>query len=258
MRAMGMQVLTDNVKAKRPGATIYGIGDAAHKLEVSGHNEDDTPGVRAEDQDPDNIPEHRAIDVMIDSAFSAADAEKLYDDLGTNEANQKRLLYVIYNKRIRSRSRGWEERPFDGDSHENHVHVSGEADEDDNENNWILSDWGPLGSAPPPSPSDGLLLVDGVLGKHTISKWQMVMGTPVDGVISTPYSQLVAAVQRRLNQAFNFGLTIDGNGIFQDNRWYHTAGALQKYLGSPVDGRISTPTSECIKALQRRLNTNRF
>ncbi len=258
MRARGMQVLTGNIKAKRPEAIIYGIGDEAHKLQVSGHNEDDTAGVRAEDQDADSVPEHRAIDVMITSGFSAADAEKLYDDLGTNAANQKRLLYVIYNRRKRSRSTNWQEVPHeDGGEHDNHVHASGEADEDENTNDWILSDWGPLvpGTVPP---AQEQLLVDGKLGPKTISKWQAIMGTKVDGVISVPYSQLVAAVQTHLNNAMHFGLVVDGNGIFQDNKFYYTAGALQKYLGSPCDGIISAPVSECIKALQRRLNTGRF
>ena len=72
-----MQVLTNQIKARRPGVTIWGVGDDAHKTQTSGHNEDDTPGVRAEDQDADNIREHRALDVKIDQYFSAADAAAL-------------------------------------------------------------------------------------------------------------------------------------------------------------------------------------
>src|ERR1051326_5441753 len=39
------------------------IGDPAHQAEVSGHNPDDTPGVRAERSDADSKPEVRAADV---------------------------------------------------------------------------------------------------------------------------------------------------------------------------------------------------
>jgi peptidoglycan hydrolase-like protein with peptidoglycan-binding domain len=102
-----------------------------------------------------------------------------------------------------------------------------------------------------------LLSVDGKLGPKTISKWQKVMGTPVDGVISNP-SRLVMAVQRRLKATVDSRLVVDGVGIFQDGKRYKTAGALQRYLRVPVDEIISTPVSETVKALQRRLNENRF
>ena len=38
----------------------------------------------------------------------------------------------------------------------------------------------------------------------------------------------------------------------------HTIAALQKYLGSPLDGFISKPKSQMVVALQRRLNTGKF
>lgn len=257
MRAKGMQVLTDQIKAKRPGTTVWGIGDEDHKDHISGHNEDDTPGVRAEDQDPDNIPEHRAIDVKIDEYFSAADAQKLYNDLSSDPTNRQRLLYVIFNRKIRSASRGWAERPYDGGNpHTGHVHASGEADADANESPWNLSDWD--GAGTPVPPTDERLVVDGVLGPKTIAKWQKVMGTTIDGVIDEDDSELVRAVQRRLKETVDRGLVVDGQGIYQNNRPYKTVGALQRYLRTPVDQILSLPTSQCIKALQRRLNDNRF
>lgn len=260
MRSANMRVLTDQIKAKRPGVVIYGIGNEAHKLEVSGHNEDDTPGVRAEDQDPDNVPEHRALDIMIGPNFSAADAAALNKDLSTIPENQKRLLYVIYNRHISSASRNWTERPYEGkDPHTNHVHASGEADDDENISPWILSDWGPAPSVPLPPSIPLQLEVDGVLGPKTISRWQQVMGTPVDGVISSDNSMLVRAVQTHLNK-FGFRLVVDGDGVYQteDHRRTKTIGALQRYLRVPVDSYLTYPSSETVKALQRRLNENRF
>lgn len=73
----------------------------------------------------------------------------------------------------------------------------------------------PAGPAVPPAPafhgtpgvhtgrltSDGNfeLVVDGSLGSGTISRWQQVMGTPIDGVIDLENSSLIRADQRFLN-----------------------------------------------------------
>jgi hypothetical protein len=257
MEAKGTRVLRNNVLSKRPGMTIYGVGDKKHQEQVSGHNPDDTPGVRAEDQDSDNIAEWRALDFMVGTNFSPSDAQKLYNDLSSDPENQQRLLYVIHNGKIRSASTGWTERRYTGkDQHTKHVHASGEADADSNEAPWNLSDWGD-GSAPPPLP-DEELVVDGVLGSKTIAKWQKVMGTTVDGVIDQDDSELVRAVQRRLKETVDHRLVVDGQGIYQNGKPYKTVGALQRYLKSPVDQVLSVPVSQCIKALQRRLNEDRF
>ena len=49
--------------------------------------------------------------------------------------------------------------------------------------------------------TDGQLEItqDGILGGATIARWQQVMGTPIDGVISRGGSQLVIAFQKFLN-----------------------------------------------------------
>jgi hypothetical protein len=109
-------------------------------------------------------------------------------------------------------------------------------------------------------PTPGVLTVDGAMGPATITKWQQVMHTPVDGRISSPKSSLVIAVQHKLIAAgFSCGASgADGAGIAQDNRKYNTVAALQRYLGTYVDGVLSLPSSGCVKALQTRLNTNRF
>lgn len=111
---------------------------------------------------------------------------------------------------------------------------------------------------PTPTPVTEHIAVDGQLGPETISRWQHIMGTPVDGVISTPKSDLVVAVQRRLKATVDHRLEVDGSGIFQDGERYKTVGALQRYLKSPVDERISKGRSNVIVALQRRLNEGRF
>jgi hypothetical protein len=122
------------------------------------------------------------------------------------------------------------------------------------------------GSTTPPPDDD--LDVDGWLGSGTISAWQKIMGTPVDGVISKP-SMLVEAVQEHLNaagakDADGKTLVVDGKGIQsnEDGRYPEsgttsTIEALQAYLSSEVDGYFSAPSSS-VKALQKRLNTGKF
>lgn len=113
----------------------------------------------------------------------------------------------------------------------------------------------------PPAPKPSLpapLLVDGKLGPKTIGRWQRIMGTPVDWRITEP-SYLVKAVQCRLNTMLSgIDLVVDGEGIRQDGKRYKTVYALQRYLGTERDGIMSTPVSQVVKALQRRLNTGKF
>jgi hypothetical protein len=249
-----MQVLTSQVKTERPGATVYGVGDDEHKTRVSGHNEDDTPGVRAEDQDSDSIPEHRALDIMIAGPLTRQDARNLAEDLVGDADNRARLLYVNFEKTQWARSNNWEPRDNSKDPHMDHVHASGEADQDANTNAWNL----PTFSGSTSSGEPEKLQIDGELGPKTITRWQQVMGTKADGVIDPERSSLVAAVQTKLKATVDHRLVVDGQGIYQNNKAYKTAGALQRYLGTPVDCVISAPTSQVIKMLQRRLNENRF
>lgn len=136
MRSLSMQSLTDATKRRHPGIVIYGKGDAAHALRVSGHNEDDTPGVRAEMSDADNVPEHRAIDLMLGPAFTRAQAYAWIDDVLADPAALKRLIYIIFDGHIWSRSHGWVKREFDGDDHGDHIHASGDAEDDENAAGW--------------------------------------------------------------------------------------------------------------------------
>lgn len=110
--------------------------------------------------------------------------------------------------------------------------------------------------APAPAPSG--ITVDGLWGADTTRALQRALGTPVDGVISGQVrsssnanlfsaqwgkggSTMVKVLQGRL------GVTADG---------YLGAGtiaALQRHLGTHVDGVVSNP-SHMVKELQRRLN----
>jgi len=115
-----------------------------------------------------------------------------------------------------------------------------------------------VGSPGVPAPSG--LLVDGKLGPNTVSTWQRIMHTAVDGVITQPpgHSDLTKAVQRHLNAAIGAALIVDGQGIQQGGPASHTTRALQRYLGTPQDGVISSPVSDVVKAVQSRLNLGWF
>lgn len=112
---------------------------------------------------------------------------------------------------------------------------------------------------PPPTPTASLV-IDGAMGPATIRRWQKVMGTTIDGVISQP-SSLVRTVQRALN-ARGANLVVDGLGIRSNNDGdvgpTATIRALQRHLGTTVDGVLSHPASYAVKALQRRLNEGKF
>ena len=141
MRAANLQRLTEQLKARYPGIVIGGIGDAAHKLSVSDHNEDDTPGSKAAQSDADTKPEHRAIDAMIGPSFNVAQATALVPQLIGDAANRRRIWYVIWGSTIWSSIRDFEPAHYAGTNHGDHVHVSTHASDDENTNYWNL--WGP-------------------------------------------------------------------------------------------------------------------
>jgi hypothetical protein len=119
------------------------------------------------------------------------------------------------------------------------------------------------GGTPAPRPVSNGIAVDGDCGTSTVRRWQQVMGTTQDGVISGQVmpdrtyarpnlyavtyggsgSDLIRAVQRRL------GLTPDG--LMGPG----TIRAIQRHLGVAQDASFGPGT---VRALQTRLNTNTY
>lgn len=166
MRAKNLAVLSAEIKARYPGVVVYGIGDAAHRLRTSDHNEDDTAGVRAAQSDADSVPEHRAIDVMLGSAFSRAQADVLILELLAVPRLRDRLFYIIFHGRIWSRSYGWVTRPHTIDPHDDHIHISGWAANDDDVSSWLNG--------------VGVMKVTDV--QQALKDAGLLVGTEVDGV----------------------------------------------------------------------------
>lgn len=150
MRAANMQALTADLERRWPGVTIYGIGDAAHKLEISDHNEDDTPGSKSAQTDSDSVPEHRAIDAMHTAGFTFQEGKALVAKMVADLPSRRRLLYIIHDHMIWSRSNNWVGVKYDGDDpHTNHVHFSGWAGDDENASSWPVV-FAASGSGPTP------------------------------------------------------------------------------------------------------------
>lgn len=107
------------------------------------------------------------------------------------------------------------------------------------------------------------LAVDGYWGPATTRALQKALGTPVDAVMSGQYSTIVTRSIYNVSFTNRRGSTMvialqKKLGIKEDGLFgVATVRALQKYLGTYVDGVISKP-SPMVRELQRRLNAGTF
>ncbi|PWU68327.1 M15 family metallopeptidase [Gracilibacillus dipsosauri] len=113
-----------------------------------------------------------------------------------------------------------------------------------------------------PSGNKANLKVDGYWGRNTTSALQKALGTPVDGIISNQsrnsittqisgvrYGNGGSAMVRSLQKLIN--TKVDGYLGPQ------TISALQNYLDTPIDRKISKP-SLMVTEMQKRLNAGTF
>lgn len=116
----------------------------------------------------------------------------------------------------------------------------------------------------------GKLDVDGYWGAATVRKLQSVLGTPVDGVVSAqPLENKKYLAACSSTGAWQFTSKYGGGSTMiaklqtkigcTPDGWFgsNSVKALQKYLGTTVDGTLSEG-SECVKAMQRKLNDGTF
>jgi hypothetical protein len=123
--AKTLQAEFTKVFPDRDHASDGAIGDLAHQQEVSDHNPDETGAVPIHDADSTN--EVHAIDVdnnLNDSDVSMEEAVQFI--LGRCRSGaERRLRYVIYNRRIWSASSSWVQKAYTGASaHTEHAHFS--------------------------------------------------------------------------------------------------------------------------------------
>lgn len=127
LRALFMEF--DRIAPSRNRASDGSIGDAAHQKEVSDHNPDETGSVPI--HDADHLNEVHAIDVDNNLRESDLTMEKVVQFLlgRCRSGAEKRLRYIIYNRRIWSASSGWVQKAYSGPSpHTEHAHFSASYD----------------------------------------------------------------------------------------------------------------------------------
>jgi hypothetical protein len=89
------------------------IGDAKHSTRKSDHNPDPDSGYV------------RALDLDVDFDKSANTAAYIADQIRTLAKSDKRIAYVIFNKKIASPRSLWKWRKYTGvNPHTSHIHIS--------------------------------------------------------------------------------------------------------------------------------------
>lgn len=123
----GLDVLDHQIKDKFSGITIYNIGDDKHQQGKSDHNPEEDGSVDASD-------------FMIGKHFTKANAEWLFQTL--LKYRDKRIAYVIYNRRIYSSTVGaWRVRTYEEDNpHTDHVHVSVNDKHENDRSIWVMAE----------------------------------------------------------------------------------------------------------------------
>jgi len=119
----------DRIAPSRDTASDGSIGDTAHQREVSDHNPDETGSVPI--HDADHLNEVHAIDVDNNLREPDLTMEDVVQFLlgRCRSGAERRLRYIIYNRRIWSASSGWVQKAYAGASaHTEHAHFSASYD----------------------------------------------------------------------------------------------------------------------------------
>lgn len=133
----------DRIAPRRDKASDGRVGDTAHQQESSDHNPDETGNVPI--HDADKVNEVHAIDVDNNLNESDLTMEKVVQFLlgRCRSGVEKRLRYIIYNRRIWSASSGWVQKTYSGASaHTEHAHFSAsyETAREADTSSWHLAD----------------------------------------------------------------------------------------------------------------------
>jgi hypothetical protein len=180
----GLATLIAQVKARHPGIIVGTIAGGGHVA---------TWPATDHAAEPDGSID--AADFMLGPAFTAADAQRLRNQLIKSRDN--RIGYVIWNKHITSSTvQPWVERGYTGtDPHTGHLHLSvNDADENDTRE-WKLEDrthaFLPLDAYSLPVLVKGMD-DDDYTGYRAVTRAQKLLGEKADGVYG---DKTVAAVK---------------------------------------------------------------
>lgn len=133
----------NRIAPMRDKATDGSVGDAAHAGTSSDHNPDETGHVPIEDSD--SLNEVHAIDVDKDLRSGDLTMEKVVQFLlgRCRSGQERRLRYIIFNRRIWSASSGWVQKAYTGSNpHTEHAHFSAsyETSRETDTSSWHLED----------------------------------------------------------------------------------------------------------------------
>jgi hypothetical protein len=101
------------------------IGDTAHQSRISDHNDDEIGKVPIKDADKKH--EVHAVDLDVDLREPNLTMEMVVQHTLSRcrSGAEKRLRYIIYNRRIWEQGNGWRQRTYAGDNpHMQHAHFS--------------------------------------------------------------------------------------------------------------------------------------
>lgn len=106
------------------------VGDLAHQERTSDHNPDETGSVPI--HDADHVNEVHALDITTDLREPGLTLEQVVQFLlaRCRSGAEKRLRYIIFNRRIWRADNGWRQEGYTGtaDPHTGHAHFSGSYD----------------------------------------------------------------------------------------------------------------------------------
>lgn len=133
----------NEIAPERDKASDGAVGDTAHQSSTSDHNPDETGSVPIHDVDRTN--EVHAIDVDADLRESDLTMERVVQFLlgRCRSGSEKRLRYIIFNRRIWSASSDWVRKTYAGASpHTEHAHFSAsyESKHEASMASWYLED----------------------------------------------------------------------------------------------------------------------
>lgn len=169
--AKSLDKLLSQINQLAPGrskASDGSIGDLAHQQGTSEHNPEDKPGSEPDEVDARDFthdPRHGA------DMFAITEAIRLSCKAG----RERRVKYVIFNRRYFSANTGWKWFPYFGDNpHDKHAHVSVNDRDDDNAAPWEIT----TGRAPAADVEEWIDMrgiLANLAGKATV--WYGVKGT---------------------------------------------------------------------------------
>jgi hypothetical protein len=191
----------NRIAPNRDRTTDGTIGNAAHQTHVSDHNDDEVGKVPIRDADSKH--EVHAIDLDADLRTPDLTMEMVVQRVlaRCRSGKEKRLRYIIYNRRIWEASNGWRQRAYVGDSpHTEHVHFSASYE---TALEASTASWGLDGLE-----EGGMLVEEGDTGEE-VKFWQFVLGDlgygPTIGSADGSYGPKMAAAVNAHRKTLNQG-----------------------------------------------------